>query len=336
MVAANTTEMAEQPQTRARIGERSRTRLRLLLPAPLKHVGKAFSDSVDPLRIRRYHATSGDLRPVPPGALRARSGRPGIQLFIDSARRSADELEAALAAAGRSLPDFDRVLDFGCGCGRVLGELERRGESGPALFGCDIDGEAIEWAQSHLAGVRLARNGLNPPLPYPDATFDLVYSSSVFTHIDADAQRGWLQAIKRVLRPGGLALISVYGEHAFDGYRSGRLLGVSRDFQSRLADYGSLDGPGIVFAPYGRSAWNNFNFVGTSEAYGITFNSESYVRREWSKHLDVVTVLPRSWWFTSQDLVVLENPRRERETLAAGAAVEQTTGFETKAARGMG
>lgn len=309
--------MKGPPQTPTATAERVRTRLRLLLPAPVKVVAKACYNAVDPIRVRRYRAASGDRRPVPPGALRARSGRPGIELFVDSASQSADELEAALAITGRSLSDLDCVLDFGCGCGRVLAELERRRrERGPALFGCDIDAEAIRWAQGHHPRLRLSVSPANPPLPYADAAFDLVYSSSVFTHIDADAQRGWLEEMTRVLRPGGLALISVYGRHAFDGYRSGRLLGVSRDFQQRLARHDSLDGPGIVFAPYARSIWKNFNFAGSSDAYGITFNSEDYIRREWARCLDVVAVLPRAWWLSTQDLVILEQPRLGHETLA--------------------
>jgi SAM-dependent methyltransferase len=282
------------------------TKLRLLLPAPLKALAKAAGASVDPLLIRRYRAMSRDQRPIPPSALRARAGRPGIGFFFDSARQSGDELEAALRLAGRSLSEFDSVLDFGCGCGRVLQELSRRGNGGPALFGCDVDEEAIAWARRKHSDLQLALNGIEYQLPYPNDKFDLVYSSSVFTHIDAVAQDGWLKEFKRVLRPGGLALISVYGEHAFRGYRSGGLLGVSRDFPYRLSRYESLDSAGFVFEPYTRSTWNNFNFVGTQQSYGITFHGEAYVRGEWSKFLDVVAILPRSWWGSIQDLVILE------------------------------
>jgi SAM-dependent methyltransferase len=289
-------------------GSRSAAKLRLLLPAPLKPVAKAARNSVDPLLIRRYRATSGDGRPIPPSRLRARTGSPGIGLFFDSARQSVDDLVVALEAAGRSLSDLDAVLDFGCGCGRILQELRWRSDGGPTLFGCDVDADAIAWAQRSYPDLRLASTGFSPPLPYREDDFDLVYSSSVFTHLDAAAQQRWLEEFKRVLRPGGLALISVYGEHAFRGYQSGELLGVSRDFRERLSRYESLDSAGIVFEPYARSAWNNFNFVGVAEVYGITFDGEAYVRREWSKSLDVSAVLPRSWWSSRQDLVILRKP----------------------------
>jgi SAM-dependent methyltransferase len=289
-------------------GSRSATKLRLLLPAPLKPVAKAARNSVDPLLIRRYRATSGDRRPIPPSRLRARTGRPGIGPFFASARQSADDLVLALHAAGRSLPEFDAVLDFGCGCGRILQELSRRSDGGPRLFGCDVDADAIAWAQRSYPNLQLVSTGFNPPLPYREDDFDLVYSSSVFTHLDAGGQRTWLEEFKRVLRPGGLAVISVYGEDAFRGYRSGELVGVSRDFRDRLSRYESLDSAGIVFEPYERSTWNNFNFVGVDEVYGMTFDGEAYVRREWSKSLDVTAVLPRSWWSSHQDLVILRKP----------------------------
>jgi ubiquinone/menaquinone biosynthesis C-methylase UbiE len=48
----------------------------------------------------------------------------------------------------------------------------------------------------------LRANGQNPPLPFPDDHFDLVFSSSVFTHIDEHAQDLWLAELRRVTQPG--------------------------------------------------------------------------------------------------------------------------------------
>jgi SAM-dependent methyltransferase len=131
----------------------------------------------------------------------------------------------------------------------------------------------------------------------------------VLTHIDDQAQLLWLAELRRILRPGGVAVVSVYGEYAFEGYRSGQLRGITRDIRERLGTHESLHAAGAVFAPYRRTALNTFNFVGGDEAYGISFNSPGQVRREWTSALDVVEILPRSWWSTGQDLVILEKPR---------------------------
>jgi SAM-dependent methyltransferase len=302
--------------------DRIKTRLRLALPAPAKRAARVVANALDPLVVRRYRAATGELRPLPPGKLRTRTCRPDLRFFIESARQSADELESALASVGRRLGDFEAVLDFGCGCARVLAELEQRLGSGAALLGCDIDAEAIRWAQRNHPAMRFAVNGPLPPLPYDDGSFDLLFASSVFTHVNEAAQQAWLEELTRVLAPGGLAIVSVYGEHAFSGYRSGEILGVTRDFRERLSTYESLDDAGMVFEPYPMAPWNRFNYTGGDEPYGVTFNSSSQVRRDWSRRLEVLEILPQSWWSASQDLVILSRPQEAvtPARVAAGAA----------------
>ncbi len=302
--------------------DRIKTRLRLALPAPAKRVARVAANTVDPLLVRRYRASSGEQRALPPGKLRARCCRPNVRFFIESAAQSADELDAALAGVGRRLEEFGAVLDFGCGCARVLAELEQRLGSGATLLGCDIDEEAIRWAARHHPGMRFAVNGPLPPLPYEDASMDLVFASSVFTHVNEGSQQAWLEELRRILTPGGIAIVSVYGEHAFSGYRSGAILGVTRDFRDRLGAYASLDAAGMVFEPYPMSASNRFNYTGGDEPYGVTFNSSGQVRRDWSGSFDVLEILPQSWWSSSQDLVILSKPAptAPQALVAAGAA----------------
>ncbi len=110
------------------------------------------------------------------------------------------------------MTDATRVLDFGCGCGRVLAYLRR--EIAGELTGSDIDGEAIAWCQENLAEVgTFVRNEIMPPLPFPDATFDLTYAVSVFTHLPKRMERAWLRELTRVTKPGGYLLLTTNGTH---------------------------------------------------------------------------------------------------------------------------
>jgi ubiquinone/menaquinone biosynthesis C-methylase UbiE len=112
-----------------------------------------------------------------------------------------------------------KILDWGSGHGRVIRHFE---EVGPdvELYGVDIDADNIHWAADHLPNVRCTHGPLMPPLPFADSTFNLVFGISVMTHLTPAVQAAWLAEIQRVLRPGGMALLTFSGDTdvAFNSY----------------------------------------------------------------------------------------------------------------------
>ena len=137
------------------------------------------------------------------------SGTRDLRWFLESGRLAADAIRNALNAVGRPLETLPEVLDWGCGCGRVLRHLLRSGAT--RLSACDYTRELVAWSQRAYPQASFAVNHLEPPLPYPDATMDLVYGLSVFTHLSASLQDAWMSELARVVRPGGLALITTQG-----------------------------------------------------------------------------------------------------------------------------
>ncbi len=108
-----------------------------------------------------------------------------------------------------------RVLDFGCGVGRVLRHFAE--DAGATEFwGCDIYGPGVRWLERHFPQFHVFTSHERPPLPLPDEHFDLVYCVSVFTHLVEDAWRGWLEELRRVLKPGGLALVTYHDRMAYE------------------------------------------------------------------------------------------------------------------------
>lgn len=103
-----------------------------------------------------------------------------------------------------------RVLDFGCGAGRTLRHFTAEAAEAE-LWGCDIDEESIRWMQEQMCPPFHAFvNGPEPPLDQPDASFDLIWAISVFTHLAFSWSR-WLVELHRILKPDGLLFVTFMG-----------------------------------------------------------------------------------------------------------------------------
>jgi SAM-dependent methyltransferase len=145
--------------------------------------------------------------PLPPLELAARigGGYEQYELIGKAHRKHID----SLLPADWSFAD-KCVLDFGCGTGRTL--VAYAPEAYEAEFwGCDIHQPSITWASESLSPpFHFFLCSETPPLQQPDGRFDLVVAMSVFTHI-ADHWSSWLAELHRVMRPGGIAVVSFLG-----------------------------------------------------------------------------------------------------------------------------
>lgn len=262
--------------------------------------------------------------PSPGDELIARvAGREGSDRagFFWSGRESVRELERTVSAVGRSLDSFQSILDFGCGCGRMLLWMEGLGTT-PTLHGTDTDTEAIAWCREHLPYARFMVNEPDPPLPYPDGAFDLVFNHSVFTHIDERRQDLWLAELWRVTQPGGFLVLTVLGEAGLSGGDS--------EVRDRLEREGIafLEGSMPGDSPF--PAW-----------YQNTLHAPWYVFEHWGRWFEIRSYLPGAA-LGKQDHVVLRRstddalPRRPlaaRPGLPAAGAPVSRVRYALTAAR---
>jgi SAM-dependent methyltransferase len=207
-------------------------------------------------------------------------------------------------AVARTLDDFERVLDFGCGCGRLLRHLGQVADR-VQIHGADIDSEMIEWLRANVPFARFDVTAPEPPLPYPDKYFDLIISHSVFTHLDEGLQDVWLAELQRVTRPDGILLLSVNGQ---SGWRRTRedAVRAGQDVDPWEAE---LESRGILFIPADA-------FVGSThpEFYHSTIHAPWYIFGHWSQYFEIDAYLPDGAW--ALDLIVL----RRRVDRAASSA----------------
>ncbi len=276
-----------------------------LAPDPVKAAAKRAAGPFDVVQRARFRRRTGYAAPVPPAVLRARIGV-GIDVahFVGTGLEAAETIKTAVAGQGRDLAELSLVYDWGCGCGRLLIPLEQHVRAGTVLAGSDVDDEAIAWLQGARPAMRLAVNGFQPPLPAADGEVDLLISSSILTHLSEPDQDSWLAEVRRVLAPGGIALISVCGHGMHDAMRTGRIQTRDKDLTARLAEMPDLDDKGFIFVPYQRTGWNERDFPGVTGQYGLAFHSPAYVDERWGKWFDVAGQDERAL-NAHQDLVVL-------------------------------
>jgi len=169
------------------------------------------------LRMRFWYAdwvASPSEVPVPPAILRFRvSESLSVAEFLRVGAGWAGLIRRHVNGMGMDFASARRVLDFGCGCGRTMRWFLC--DNGDTEFhGVDVDADAVDWCGRHLKRGHFLVTEPAPPLPYPAEYFDVVYCLSVFTHLNEPMQDAWLSELARILKPGGVLLLTVFGNAA--------------------------------------------------------------------------------------------------------------------------
>jgi SAM-dependent methyltransferase len=151
--------------------------------------------------------------PYPPRELLDRIGPMGDEDPVGVYEETGRDHRALLESV---LPDEwswqgKRVLDFGCGSGRMLRQFAAEAD-GAEFWGCDLDTPSVQWLEESLSPpFNFFESGEAPGLPQEDGFFDLIYAFSVYTHF-TDNWAGWLREHHRVLKDGGLLFVTFLGE----------------------------------------------------------------------------------------------------------------------------
>ncbi len=181
-----------------------------------------------------------------------------VESGVDNALQFIAFLQTHLPTRARS-----RVLDWGCGAGRIDRYLLRFWPD-ISLTGSDIDAEAIAWCNHSLPSGAFHITDLVPPLPFEDGSFDAVIGYSVMTHLPWTLQKQWLSEICRVLVPQGVFAASLHGLFAAN-LNPAISTALERDEMLDGALDRALDG----VAPAGY--------------YRTVYQTPSFTRREWGR-----------------------------------------------------
>jgi SAM-dependent methyltransferase len=152
-------------------------------------------------------AKTGLSQAEPPEDIHAMSRGP---LAAGGGLYDADFVVDALANAGSDMARIGSALDFGCSSARVVRVLAA---AYPEVewHGCDPNARAIAWASETLPDVEFFVNGDAPPLPLADASLDLVYAISVWSHFEPALGLRWFDEMQRLIPPGGHLVCTTHG-----------------------------------------------------------------------------------------------------------------------------
>jgi SAM-dependent methyltransferase len=164
--------------------------------------------------------------------------------------------DVSFLVGSTDLQRHERVLDVGCGAGRLaVGLVEYLGPHG-RYEGFDVHRESVTWAVNHLAvgdprfrftHVDVRNGSYNPHgredaatfrFPYSEGSFDLAVLLSVFTHQVPDDMTHYLSEIARVLSPGGRCVATYF---LLEGPQRLRLPNLTLDFVHDLGGYYAVD-----------------------------------------------------------------------------------------------
>ena len=191
-----------------------------------------------------------------------------------------------LKSIGRDLSGFNNILDFGCGCGRIIRALRCHLPT-HHLYGTDIDSEAIEWLKNNYNYVaEFSLSSHTPPMPYKDNMFDFIYSISVFTHLPEDMQFAWLEELRRVEEPGGYLILTTHGEKHYQKLAPEKL-----KIMYEKGFYYNDD--------------ENIFTEGLPMFYKVSYHSINYITKEWKKYFDIIRFIPRGLE-DHQDIILLQ------------------------------
>lgn len=197
------------------------------------------------------------------------------------------------AANGQPIRRDTQILDFGVSWGRII-RFFLKDTAPEYLHGVDVSERYLKAARDSGCQAELAKIDPLGLLPYADASFDLVYAYSVFTHLPETLQDRWLGEIRRVLKPGGIFVATVEPPRFLDAFRNVDTNDDTVHLWHRMMATKIAADPGIRT----RLEETGFSYIPGNETYGDTVVTPEYVRRHWGRFFEVRDFLddPKRFW----------------------------------------
>lgn len=207
--------------------------------------------------------------------------------FFEIAKRACRSYSSPLNAS-------TRLLDFGVGWGRITRTFARD-ISAQNLYGVDVYAPVLELCRKLMPVGTYTQCIHGQPLDFPEGSFDLATAFSVFSHLSPRTHLVWLEELHRVLRPGGLFVLTTLSRRYLDmcwnaandpqasKWAADQAALVTRtfpDWRTRLKNHDPRE---LFFLPAGGGLEGL-----EPEHYGWTVVLPEYANEHWTKWFDIV------------------------------------------------
>ena len=212
------------------------------------------------------------------------------QEYFEIAASGLECVRKALQAAGRD--SVERILDFGCGHGRVMRAL-RAEFPGAELTACDLDEDGVRFCMERFGAMGVVSRPEIPLISLP-GSYDAIWCGSVLTHLATPRWKQLLDRFAEWLAPGGVAVFTTHGQSTADTLRA-------RHWTYGLADaeidavLARFDHAGFGYIEYPGQAGYGFSLCVPAWVQGFleSFDTLELVMFEdkgWTGHQDVFAV----------------------------------------------
>lgn len=241
-----------------------------------------------------------DTRSIPSADNLRRIGATDFESYLVIGNLLKDQMHDVFARFDSIPAKGMKVLDFGCGIGRVTFPVSEAYAA--EIIACDVDASAIAYINENSDTIKAFVSKYDPPLPLEDSSLDMVYANSVWTHFPQDAEKMWLKEMRRVTKSGAKLFLSVASQQTLKAHQA-------RGLDDGVTEQ-RLDNEGFIFIENMAHDKNNpTRWPGVSHAYGLTRHSHEYIRATWSHFFQIVDIVEAG--SGKQDVVVLKNTKAE-------------------------